>query len=650
MDKYILVGNPNTGKTTFFNTITHKNNHVGNWHGVTVDVSEGYFNDNNGKEIIYDIPGIYSLCGYSPEEKAALKFLKEHKDYRVICLVDNNNLRRNLLLAVSLKDAGFNVVIACNKTSKRNLDYNKISKLLNIKLVDVDARKIKDIKKVISAFAKQNNSAIKEHNFNEGYIQNAYKKIDEILSCVKYNITDYGYNKIDKILYNKFISPIIFAGVILLVFFITFGFIGQTLSLVFTNLFSMFFDSVNNLLIRLNISAWAHSLIINGVLSGVGIVVGFLPQVVLLHLCLNFLENIGYLSRVAFMFDGVLKKIGLSGKSVFAILMGYGCTATAMTTTKAIFDKKEQKRVALLLPFANCSAKLPVFLLVSSVFFAKFKVLFVFLLYIFSILIGFLISYLHSKLSKSSQNTFIMEIPPLRVQNFKSAIKNALSSAVDFFKRVGSTIVLCSIVVWVMSNINFKFEYVNDETTSILYTIGNCISPIFKPLGLDNPGIVVSLMVGVIAKEMVVSSLAIANGVSQGLPVLVQSLALPSSSIHFSIASSLSFLVFVLLYSPCISALSVTSKQMGKKFTIFVFCFQLILAYLCAAIAYLLAKLALSGKLIEFFIILIVVALTIILVVKCTKNKGNSCSNCNRMCNGKNNLFKSRNACDIYKK
>lgn len=651
MNKYILVGNPNTGKTTFFNAITHKNNHVGNWHGVTVDISIGEFNYSGTKSVIYDVPGIYSLSGYSSEEKTALNFLKEHRDYNIICLVDNNNLRRNLLLAISLKDAGYNVVISCNKTSKKEIDNKALEKLLKIKVVCIDARKTKESKKVLDAFTKLSSTNNKiSCNFNENYIQNTYQKIDGILKEIKYNPCDYGYSKLDKIIYNKFWSPILFVAVMLVVFFITFGVIGQSLSLVFSNLFSIVYDLINNFLIRLNISAWAHSLLINGVLSGVGIVVGFLPQVVLLHLCLNFLENVGYLSRVAFMFDGMLKKIGLSGKSVFTILMGYGCTATAMTTTKAIFDKKEQKRVALLLPFASCNAKLPIFLLISSVFFAKFKVLFVFLLYILSILIGILVSFIHSRVSKSINNVFVMEIPPLRVQNIKSVFKNAINSSVEFIKRIGSTIVLCSIVVWVISNINFKFEYVTDEKNSILYSIGNIIAPIFKPLGLNNPGIVISLIIGLVAKEMVVSTLAIANGISQGLPVLVKSLSMTSSVVHFSIASSLSFLVFVLLYSPCISALSVTSKQMGKKFTIFMFIFQLVLAYLCAAITYFLATLIETGKFIEFFIILIVLAITIVLVVKYIKNMGNNCTGCNKKCNGKNNLSKRGYACSIFKK
>lgn len=644
MTNVILVGNPNTGKTTLFNTLTKSNSHVGNWHGVTVQVEKKKFSYKGVKYTLCDLPGIYALKNYSQEEQVANQFLVENSNSLVINICDANNLSRNLLLTLQLLEKGYKVILAVNMANEvDNINYDALSKMLGIKVVPIDARKRKYANLLIEQVQQSAQNVSKRPSYipkltqDEEY-NNAirYNYIDVILNnCTTAKTKEnYGISKLDKIFFNKYLALPIFLIVMLLVFTITFGKIGNNFSLIVNNIYNLFADTLNTALCKLSISAWAHALIMQGIVGGIGVIVGFLPQVTLLFLCMNFLEDVGYLSRVAVMFDGYLNKIGLTGKSVFSILLGFGCTTTALLTTRALDNINLRKRTALIVPFASCSAKLPVYALICSAFFTKHKALMVFLMYVLGIAVGLGVSAIASKVSKKKDNTFIMELPPLRVPTIKKTIKNLFTNVNNFIKRVGGTLIICSVIVWILSNISFSFKYVTNVKDSILYTIANFIYPIFKPLGFSSPLIVVALIVGIIAKEMVVSCLAISNGVVGNLSVLATSLTLSTSVVHFTPASAVSFLVFILLYSPCISAISVTAKEIGAKFALFVFVFQFMLAYSCSFVAYFLSSLLCTGKILEFFIVIIVLALIIFAVLKCIHKK-RKCKTCKGIYCGK---------------
>ena len=638
MRNVILVGNPNTGKTTLFNTLTKKNNRVGNWHGVTTDVSQTKIKKTAKIDYnICDLPGIYSLFAYSEEEKIAIDYLFAHKDDEIFCIVDANNLKRNLLLALELIENKFNVTIVVNMFNENKFDIEKLSKLLGVKVIAVDARKRKDAAKVLESdlFVCGNKLPYLNHITDdiENNISIRFNYIDLCLKNINIKEKNYGTSKLDKFLYNKALAPIIFLFVMFIVFAITFGHIGQFFSELLSDLFDWCSAFINNFLIKLNITAWAHSLIINGVVAGVGIVISFLPQVVLLNVCMNFLENIGYLPRVAYMFDGKLKKIGLTGKSIFSILLGFGCTTSALLTTKALDNIKLKKQTALVMPFASCNAKLPIFLLISSVFFEKYKVFAVFLLYIVGVVLGIFVSYISFKISKREPERFFLEIPKIRVPDFKNTIKNAFCSAREFIRRVGTTLVFCSIIIWVLINVSFSFKYVNDVSNSILYKTAKFITPIFNPIGLNNWGLVVALLVGLSAKEMIVSCLAIANGITGNMQLLSQSLRNPLSNVCLNPASAISFLVFVLLYTPCVSAISVMAKEISKKFAVFVFCFQFAVAYVISFISYRLSNLILGGRVIEFILLLFVLAIICVIMLKWARRK--RCLNCKGECYGR---------------
>lgn len=632
MTKLLLVGNPNTGKTTLFNTITNKNNKVGNWHGITVSESESKFSLGGKSGVLVDLPGIYSLNGYSPEEKLACKYIFEHKDCKTICICDANSLRRNLLLAIELKNAGLNVVVAMNMAKEVKIDYAKLSKLLGLQIIEIDARKKKSAQKLVDAVfaSRAQDSCDNKTNLS---IAQIFARIDGMLAMVDYPQKTYGTSKLDKFFYNKFLAIPIFLLVMLFIFWLTFGPIGSFLTSLASNCFSVLIDKINDGLIKINISPWAHSLITGGILSGAGVLIGFLPQIILLNLCLSFLEDLGYLSRVAFMFDGALKKVGLSGKSVMSILLGLGCTASAMLTTRALDSEKKRKHTALVIPFASCNAKLPIYLLICSAFFAKYKVLIVFAMYLVSIIIGIFVSFVASRISRDKNESFVMEMPPIRWQSPTKTLKNAMFACLDFLRRVGASIILCSVFVWVLSNITFSFAYADKIEKSILYSISKFICPIFAPMGLNNRGAVVALLTGLSAKEMVVASLSISNGIVGDLNMLASSLASPQSMVHFTPASALSFLIFVLLYSPCFSAIIVTSKELGKKFACFVFFFQFALAYAASMLTYFVASLAMSGKIFEIISIFIVLALIILVVLKYTRKK-QTCMACKGKCYG----------------
>lgn len=634
MTNIILVGNPNTGKTTLFNTLTGSNNHVGNWHGVTVDVACKKVVKNHTQYSIFDLPGIYSLKNFSPEEKVATEFLDAHMDDVVINIVDANNLARNLLLTVQLMQKGYRVLLAVNMANEnKNLDCVKLSRLLGIQVIAIDARKkgcSSIIFEAVGNIKKSRNSWLNLTDNNQ-----IFSMIDDLLSkCMSKPTAPYGISKLDKFLLNKWLALPIFLCVMLAVFAITFGAIGTTLSSAINGAFQFLAEKFGDLLLNLNVSTWAYALIINGIVGGIGVVVGFLPQVALLFLCMNFLEDVGYLSRVAIMFDGGMQKVGLSGKSLFSILLGFGCTTTALLTTRALDNVQLRKRTALVVPFASCSAKLPIYALICSAFFGKNKVLMVFLMYALGVILAVVVAKIANKITGKKMNNFVMELAPLRLPTLKKTFRNLLTNVWNFIKRVGTTLVICSLVVWIFSNLSFSFEYVSNVENSMLYQIANFVYPIFKPLGFSSPLVVVALIVGIVAKEMVVSCLAISNGVVGDLSKLAVSLALSTSAIHFSVPSAIGFLVFILLYSPCLSALSVMSKELGWKFGLFVFFFQFVLAYAGAYFAKLIATNIVDGKFAELAIAAIVLALLIFIVLKykkkhkCISCTGGSCGDC----------------------
>lgn len=641
--KVILAGNPNTGKTTLFNTLTNSFEHASNWHGVTVDVKQKQYEYAGKKFEVCDLPGLYSLDAYSKEEKIASDFIEQNRDAVVVCILDANNLKRNLFLALELKEKTPNLIFAVNMAKEvKSFDAKKLEQELGVKTLAIDARKkksAKTLKETIADFAIEQivpNKTLEQFDMSdfEKKSKQKFQEIADLLNRIGYQQNGlYGKSKLDKIVLSKFGSFVIFTLVMGLVFFITFGTIGNTFSEKVNDIFGAlsvklydFFQGFikNELLLRF---------INEGVIAGALSVTSFLPQIILLFACLNFLEDFGYLSRVAFMFDPFFKRLGLTGRSAFSLIMGFGCTTTAIMTSRNLDNKNLQKRTSILLPFMSCSAKLPIFAVIASTFFAKYKALIVFSLYLFAILLMVVVALIFSKKDKEQEEqTFLLEMPKYRAPSLSKVLKNALTAGKNFIVRVGGAIVLSSVVIFMLYNFSFKFQYVGQNSeNSILYVLAKLLSWIFKPLGFGSVGATIAIFSGFVAKEMVVSSLAIVNKV----PVdgLALSLASSSSAVWFSPISAISFLVFVLLYTPCVSACIMMKKENGRKAMWLSIGLQIGIAYLASFLVYNILSSIVKRQYGFLAGLLILVALAGFAVIKYLKKKNiKSVSACNGSC------------------
>ena len=645
--KVILAGNPNTGKTTFFNTLTHSNEHASNWHGVTVDVKSKTFK-YKGKEFeVCDLPGLYSLDAYSKEEKIASEFIEKNPDAVVVCMLDANNLRRNLYLALELKEKTPNLMLAVNMAKEvKNFDAKKLEKELGIKTIPIDARKrksAKTIKEEIASFvvddvvAKNFQSVFDIESF-EKKSKEKFEYITDILNRIGYQTQGfYGSSNADKVLLSKVGSFVIFAIVMGLVFFITFGPVGDLFAGKVSDSFVLIAQKLMDFFKGFMKSEILLMLIEKGVLGGALSVISFLPQIILLFMCLNFLEDIGYLSRVAFMFDPLFKKLGLTGRSAFSLIMGFGCTTTAVMTSRNLDNKNLQKRTAFLLPYMSCSAKLPIYAVIVSAFFAKYKALIVFSLYMFAILVMVIVALILSKTGgQETKETFLLEMPKYRVPSISKVFKSALSAGKNFLLRVGGAIVISSVVVFFLYNFDFTFKYVGEGgENSILASIAKIISPIFKPLGFGTPGATIAILSGIVAKEMVVSSLSIVNGVSA--ESLAISLSNPSSAVFFTTTSAISFLVFILLYTPCVSACVSIRKEIGRKSMLKSALLQLLVAYTLSLIVYQVANSIVTKSYPILAGMVVLIAFITFFVIRYLKKKKvrfstHSCETCGASC------------------
>lgn len=629
--KIILIGNPNTGKSTLFNTLTKSNEKVSNWHGVTVGVKSKLSSINSEEFEIVDTPGVYSFSAYSNEEKITINYLKQNLNEIIVNVCDANNLKRNLILTLELLKNGIDVILAVNMSAEvKNYDYKKLSKLLNISVVEIDARNNKGITNLLNGIKqKTKEKTQKSSKIIEKYTQSM--QINEIFAKIqKKDIEDsYAKNdKIDKFVLNKFNFLTITFASLFLVFYLTFGPYGMWFSSIINCFFSKIVSFLRKIILCANISYIIKIFIFDCIFVTIESVISFIPQIVLLMFFISVLEDIGLMSRIAFMFDGVLKKFGLSGKSLFSLMLGFGCTTSAVITTRNLENPNLRKRTALLLPFMSCSAKLPIFLVLSSLFFEKYKYLFVLGLYLFSILISIFFACIYKKLVPDKKEILILEMPKYRKLNFKKVLKDVLNVLKEFLVKVGTLILFFSVCVWLLQNFSTSFQFLNGENfdRSILYFISDKITFLFKPLGFYSVGIVVALLLGIVAKEMVVVGLAMMNGAQGGMAELSASLLLETSICSFSKISAVVFLIFVLLYSPCISALFTIKNELGKKTAGYVFVAQFVIAYI---VSFLIYHLLVNPEILIFFFLFLFVDILIYFVIKLKREKSKCWGNCN---------------------
>ncbi len=390
-------------------------------------------------------------------------------------------------------------------------------------------------------------------------------------------------DRIDKIVTNKFLAVPIFALIMIFIFYITFGPIGSFFRIQFEFFIKDVFGGfILNLLTNLGAAEWSKSLIVGGIIEGVGSVISFLPQVMILFTLLSILEDSGYMARAAFITDKLLRKVGLSGRAFVPLLMGFGCTVPAVLGTRILEKENDKKLTILMIPFMSCSAKMPVYAMFIAALFKEHQVLAISSIYLLGILVAIFTAMVFKKpVLKGETASFIMELPEYRLPTFKNLCLHVGERVKDFIVKAGTILVAATIIIWFLQSFNISFQMVADRSQSILASIGMGISPIFSLCGFGDWRAAVSLLSGLIAKESVVSTMAVLYGTG-GLDGISHVI-----SEQFTTISAYAFMVFVLLYTPCVAALSAIHKELkSTKWTIIAVGYQLILAWVASVLVY----------------------------------------------------------------
>jgi len=600
MPTVALIGNPNCGKTTLFNALTGSNQFVGNWPGVTVERKEGYLRGHKDLRIL-DLPGIYSLTPYSPEEVVARDALAgASPPDAVLNIVDGTRLERSLYLTMQLLELGLPVVVAvnCADVLRRRGDRFSpeiLSRALNCPVVEISALKGFGLGKLVSMLKEMCRGGIlaaRNHIINPSGGKNAAptNTTDDHLIAARYDFIEIAVQqclaksnkkdfsqRLDDLLLHRWLALPIFVGVMFLVYYISVSGLGARGAGVLEGFLDAAGRGLESLLLRWEAAPWLRALVIDGLWIGAGTVVGFVPQMLLLFGCLAFLEGCGYLARIAFVLDCLFQRLGLSGKCFMPMLLATGCGVPAILATRAIDCPRERKVTAITCTFLPCSAKLPIIALIAGAmfggawwmaplsYFAGFGAI---------VLSAFLMN--KGRGRRQPAGGFVLELPDYRLPRASNLMRNVWSRTFSFLKKAGSVILLSALVVWFLSSVKWeggRFVFAESLSRGMLADFGRALAPLFRPLGFGQWQAVVATLTAFIAKENAVSTLGILyNGnIASG----------------FTPVSALSFLIFNLLCAPCVAAVSALRRELGSiKRTLGAVGFQCALAYGVAFLVY----------------------------------------------------------------
>lgn len=647
-----FVGNPNCGKTTLFNAFTGANLKVANWPGVTVERVEGHTSYKGRPIKVIDLPGIYSLTSYTIEEIVTRRCMEEGEVDVIINVVDASSLERNLYLTLQLLELKKPVILALNmmdivEERGMEIDMHRLPEMLgHIPVVPVSARKrtgldvlmhavvhhyeegpqgvvihydkeiedkIARIEAILEAkYGEMENmrwhaiklleedqevlndhpvdvSHIVEQSYEKKIINEKYDYIEEIIGECLFNKEEKSAStdRIDAWLTHPVWGIPIFLGIMAAVFFLTFA-VGDFLKEYFQMGLDWFAATVLALLEQMHASQWMISLVVDGIIAGVGGILTFLPNIFILFLALAFLEDSGYMARVAYVMNEVMGRVGLSGKAFLPMLLGFGCTVPAVMATRALASERDRRRTILITPFMSCSARLPIYVLFAEMFFPDKALAVAYSLYLIGLVAAILVAYILHKMTRSGvEDTLLIELPEYKTPNKRTVIIYVWDKVKDYLTKAGTTIFVASIVLWFVLNFG-PAGYIADVSDSFAALIGRALVPVLRPAGLGSWRIAVALISGLSAKEVVVSSFSVLYGISNinsaaGMVSLSSTLAASG----FGAVSAYALMVFCLLYSPCVAAIGTIKRETKSwSFTLGMVVFQLMAAWLAAVLVF----------------------------------------------------------------
>lgn len=583
--RFLIVGNPNTGKTTLFNNLTRSREKIANYSGVTVKDKSKIIKFKGEDLEFVDLPGVYSLSSTSEDEVVTKDYLNEYKNDSIIYVCSSAEIKKNLILLSDLIKQKHKIVVVVNKTDN-GIDgktLKKFEKALGVPIIQTDVRKERDglLEWLSTVIAKRIDDKL---------------DFEKLLSFFPTDAPTLAL--IDKFLLHPILGKLFVLVVFGAILVISYGRIGLSLSAIMERYIDLFGDRILKLLTNAGIGS-INGFVKDVIIESVGMVVVYLPQLALMLTLLFLLEEIGYLPRVATLFNFPLQKLGMNGKSVFSLIMGFGCTTSAVLTTRNIGNRKERLETVKFLPFIGCSAKLPILMMVGQMVLGGQGLLVVCLVYLSSAVIG--LCYIAFTRSKE-ESVSILEIPKLKRPSVVRALKESFFIVFDLFKKICLTVLASTSILWVLLKFTPNLELATGGN-SILEKIATCISVIFRPLGLDNPKIVIALVSGLLAKENVLSTIGLMGGLGE-----------------VGVVASVTFLIFVMLYSPCVPALRCVGCEVGKRQAIWMFMVNTLIAYLSAFVFSTFARVSL----ILGFVALIVIGVLLILFNLSKKNKQKS--------------------------
>ena len=710
--KIALAGNPNCGKTTLFNILTGSNQYVGNWPGVTVEKKEGSLKGYDDV-IIQDLPGIYSLSPYSPEELVTRQYLVDEHSDAILNIVDGTNIERNLYLTTQLMELGHPVVIAVNMIDlvRRNgdiIDLEKLGRSLGCVCVEISALKgegcFEAAKKAVELARNHTHTEI-PHVYN-GSVEHALAHIEEsiegkvpshylrwyaiklferddlvrrevsfdsnLLAHIEKHIVDcewemdddaesiiadqrYSYieriiaksvtkkaakhaltfsDKIDQVVTNRILALPVFAGVMFLMYAIAMGSFPFSIGTMGTDwandvLFGEWVPAIfDTILTALGVSDWLYGLVMDGIVAGVGAVLGFVPQILVLSLLLSLLEDVGYMSRVAFIMDRILRKFGLSGKSIIPMLVATGCGVPGILASRTIEQERDRKITVMTTGFIPCGAKMPIIGLFAGAVFGNSPLVAVsaFFIGVAAVVVsGVILKKFKSLAGKPAP--FVMELPAYHLPSPRNVLRTTLERGWDFVKRAATIVLLSSIVLWFLQSygvVDGAFMAVEDNNTSLLASFGKAFAWIFYPLGWMGDmawKATIATVTGLIAKEEVVMTFGTLYNYAGELSEAGDEIWAQVSA-DFGPVRAYSFMIFNLLCAPCFAAIGAIRREMNDiKWTVATVAYMCLFAYAISMIVFQLAGLFTGEATFGIFTVAAVMVLAGLLYLLLRKNK-----------------------------